>query len=63
MTVSLVYSSISPLIRRNRGIFPLYSCFRMVEYTSEPGHSGRGTGKGTQALEVPPPGLGHQAQS
>lgn len=59
MTVSLVYSSISPWMRRNRGIFPLNSCFRIVEYTSSPGHSGRGTGKGRQLLEVPPPHLGH----
>lgn len=40
MTVSLVYSSLSPRIRRNRGIFPLYSCFRIVEYTSSPGMQG-----------------------
>lgn len=45
MTVSLVYSSISPWMRRKRGIFPLYSCFRIVEYTSSPGHSGRGLAK------------------
>lgn len=37
MTVSLVYSSISPWMRRKRGILPLYSCFLMVEYTSCPG--------------------------
>lgn len=46
MTVSLVYSSLSPWMRRNRGIFPLYSCFRMVEYTSSPGIVGRHVGKG-----------------
>lgn len=62
MTVSLVYSSISPLMRRNLGIFPLYSCFLMVEYTSSPGHSGRATDKRTQLLEAPPWGL-DQAQS
>ena len=58
MTVSLVYSSISPWMRRNRGILPLYSCFRIVEYTSSPGHGGRGTGKGQQLPAVPL--LGHQ---
>lgn len=60
MTVSLVYSSISPWMRRNRGIFPLYSCFRMVEYTSSPARGGRGTGKGRQLLGVPSPSLGHR---
>ena len=63
ITVSLVYSSISPWMRRNRGIFPLNSCFRIVEYTSSPGHGGRGMGKGRQLLEVPPPNLGHWTQS
>lgn len=58
MTVSLVYSSVSPWMRRNRGIFPLYSCFRIVEYTSSPGHGGRGVGKGRQLLEVSPLGMG-----
>lgn len=57
MTVSLVYSSISPWMRRKRGIFPLYSCFRIVEYTSSPGHSGRGMHKGTHSWKsLPGPG-------
>lgn len=54
MTVSLVYSSISPWMRRNRGIFPLYSCFRIVEYTSSPGRGERGMGKGRQHLKSLP---------